>query len=168
MFGVRCMHFRHCGDERIVTARARMRRALAVLLAAALAVAACVGPSRTDEDFRHKAANTAESVQGVIGTVKIAVGAAAHGHVPAPYLSVVIAAADDDASSIADTFDSVQPPGDTADELRSRLDDVLQQVVSTLDDLRVAVRRGQLRRLPELAQPLQQLNRRLQRIVDSA
>jgi hypothetical protein len=131
-------------------------------------VTGCVGPSRTDTDFRHKAANTAETVSGIIGTVQVALAALARNGVPAPYLSVTIAEADDDASAVVDTFDSVQPPSEQADDLRSKLDDVLQQAVSTLDDLRIAVRRGELRELPQRAGSLASFRERLQQLMDVA
>jgi hypothetical protein len=139
------------------------------LLAAALAcvvAAGCAGPSRTDDDYRNKAANTAETMQGLIGTVQLAVDAARHHKVPAPYLSVTLAEADDDASATVGTFDSVQPPSDQADRLRDKLDTLLQNTTSILDDLRIAVRRGDISSLAEIAAPLKGLNDSLQPIVD--
>jgi hypothetical protein len=121
-------------------------------------VTACAGPSRTNDDFRHKVANTAETMQGLIGTVELAVDAASRHRIPAPYVSVTLAEADDDASGTVDTFDSVQPPSADADALRNRLDNLLQQMVSTLDDLRIAVRRGHIGDLPAIAKPLDGLN----------
>ena len=143
-------------------------RALPLVAAALALVAGCAGPSRTDDDFRHKAANTAEAIQGVIGSVQIAVDAATDGKVPGPYLSVTLAEADDDASDVTDLFDSVQPPSEAADKVRSDLDSVLQDVVTTLDDLRIAVRRGDIGQLAEIAKPLDSLNDKLQPIVDLA
>lgn len=137
-------------------------------LAAALATGGCAGPSRTDDDYRHKAANTAETMQGLIGTVQVAVDAASHHKVPAPYLSVTLAEADDDASATVSTFDSVQPPSDRSDQLRNRLDPLLQDTTSVLDDLRIAVRRGDIASLAKIAEPLKDLNGKLQPIVDLA
>jgi hypothetical protein len=151
------------GGRGIMIARSGLR---VLSVSVVFAVAACAGPSRTDDDFRHKAANTAETIQGVIGTVQVAVDAAARNRVPGPYLSVTLAEADDDASATADTFDSVQPPSNTADKLRSRLDSLLQQTTSTLDDLRIAARRGDIGSLAGLAKPLDALDTKLQPIVD--
>lgn len=147
----------------------RAHRLVAVaVLAAAATTSACAGSSRSDDDFRHKAANTAESMQGLIGTVQVAVSAAARDRVPGPYLSVTLAEADDDASSVADQFDSRQPPSADADALRDRLDRLLQQTVSVLDDLRIAVRRGDIDELASIAKPLDELDARLQAITDLA
>ena len=139
------------------------------LLAAglALAVAAgCAGPSRTDDDYRHKAANTAETMQGLIGTVQLAVDVGTRHKVPTPYLSVMLAEADDDATATVGTFDSVQPPSEQADQLRDKLDSLLQDTTSVLDDLRIAVRRGHISSLAKIAAPLKDLNDKLQAIVD--
>jgi hypothetical protein len=143
-----------------------MRRTVVPALLALAAATACAGPSRTDDDFRHKAANTAETIQGVIGTAQIAVAAASENKVPGPYLSVTLAEVDDDAAAVVDTFDSVQPPSKTADKLRSRLDTLLQRTTSILDDLRIAVRRGDIASLPKIAAPLTNLDTKLQPITD--
>jgi hypothetical protein len=145
----------------------RLRATTTALIAIAL-VAGCAGPSRTDDDYRHKVANTAESFQGYIGTVQVAVDAASRGKVPGPYLSVTLAEADDDASSTADNFDAIQPPSDEADKLRDRIDTIMQEVVSALDDLRIAVRRGEIDQLPALAAPLADLDAKLDPIVKLA
>jgi alkanesulfonate monooxygenase SsuD/methylene tetrahydromethanopterin reductase-like flavin-dependent oxidoreductase (luciferase family) len=132
-------------------------RALAVCVIVGIA-AGCAGPSRTDDDYRHKVANTAETMQGLIGTVQVALEAAARDRVPGPYLSVTLAETDDDASATVDTFDSVQPPSKTADQLRNKLDTLMQQTTSAMDDLRITVRRGDIGALPGLAKPLDKLN----------
>jgi ABC-type transporter Mla subunit MlaD len=142
-------------------------RLLAVALTLA-AAAGCAGPSRTDDDYRHKAANTAETMQGLIGTAQLAVDAASRHKVPTPYLSVTLSEADDDASATEGTFDSVQPPSDQADQLRDKLDTLLQNTTSVLDDLRIAVRGGDISSLSKIAAPLKDLNDKLQSIVDLA
>lgn len=146
-------------------------RKLACVLASSAATAllcGCAGSSRSDDDYRHKAANTAETMQGLIGSVQVAVSAASRNRVPGPYLSVTLAEADDDASSVVDQFDSRQPPSAASDDLRDRLDPLLQRTVSTLDDLRIEVRRGDIEQLASLAKPLTELDKKLQAITDLA
>src|SRR3569623_3062930 len=104
---------------------------MAAILVCGAVLTGCAGSSRTDDDYRHKAANTAEAMQGLIGTAQLAVADASRGRVPGPYLSVPLAEADEDASSVADQFDSRQPPAAAADNLRNQLDQLLQQTVST-------------------------------------
>jgi hypothetical protein len=50
-----------------------------------------------------------------------------------------------------------------ADVLRSQLDGLLTPAVSTLADLRIAARRGDVAELPKLAAPLPRLGVKLQR-----
>lgn len=152
------------GHHAGVTLRARWT---AALLAVA-ALAACAGPSRSDDDFKHKAANTAEAMRGLIATANIVSDAAARGDVPGPYASVTLADADDDASAVVESFDSRQPPSGAADKLRDRLDPLLTNVVSVLDDLRIAARRGDLEELADIARPLDQLDAKLQVIEELA
>jgi hypothetical protein len=129
--------------------------------AALLAVTACVGPSRTRHDYELKAANTAEAVASAVGTAQAAVKAAAARRIPAAYLSVVINDAAADASDVQATFDSVQPPGDASDDLRDELDSLVGEAVTTLVDLRTAVRRGEIDELSAIGTPLAAIHDRL-------
>ena len=70
------------------------------------------------------------------------------------YLTQLLVEAEEDAGAAQGTFDGIQPPDQRADQLRSRLDDLLTQATGTLAELRVAARRGRFAELPELAKPL--------------
>lgn len=109
---------------------------------------ACVAPARSFGAFESKAATTAGDALSAVETARLAVAGAAQRKVFAPYLSVVLAEAEDQASSVQGTFDSVQPPDARSDALRRDLDDRLHAAVSVLADLRIAVRRGQIDLLP--------------------
>jgi hypothetical protein len=128
----------------------------------------CAGSSRTDDDYRHKVANTAQALNGVLGTVEVAVRVVARDRVPAPYISVTFAEADDDAASTQGNFDAIQPPSAAADDLRTKLDDAMQKTVSMLDDLRVAARRNRSSEIPGLAKPLHDLQLTLSKLEDVA
>ena len=143
-----------------------MLRRTAPVLAAAVLAAGCAGSSRSDEDFRRKAANTAESMAAVVETARVTAAAAGSDRLLAPYAGIALRDAEDDADGIVTTFDSVQPPSAAADELRAKLDDVLEQAVSAIADLRIAARRGQLNRLPSLARPLADVSAQLQRYAE--
>jgi hypothetical protein len=141
-----------------------MTRTLATALAA-LAIAACAscaGPSRTDRDYELKAANTAEAVASAVNTARFGVDAAARGRAPANFLSVLLGEAEEDALGAQDSFDSRQPPSARSDRLRTALDGVLVEATDVLSQLRIAVRRGQLDRLADLAAPLPGLARQLE------
>ena len=130
-------------------------RLVAALVVAAVASAGCVSPSRTDRDYQLKAGNSAKAVASSVATAVLGAEAAGEGKAPATYLSVLLGRAEEDASSVQGTFDSVQPPSSEADRLRTQVDGLLSDAVSGLADLRIAVRRGQLDRLPALAAHLQ-------------
>ncbi len=136
------------------------RRCVAAVVLAAL-LAGCAGPSRTDRDFSLKAANTAETVLSAVNTARLGVRAAEDGDAPANYLSVLLGEAEKDALAAQASFDSRQPPSQQSDAVRRQLDDLLTEATSALSGLRIAVRRGQLHRLPDLAAPLVQLAARL-------
>ena len=132
----------------------------------AVLCAGCASSSRTDDDYQHKVANTAETLNGVLGTVQLALRVT--NRAPAPYLSVTFADADDDASATADNFDAIQPPSAVSDQLRARLDSVMQDTVSMLDDLRIAARRNRTTELAGLAGPLPKLQDELDKLEDVA
>jgi hypothetical protein len=146
-------------------ARPRVAAGLAVLCVLGVCTG-CASSSRTDDDYRHKVANTAEALNGVLGTVEVAVRVVARDRVPAPYISVTFADADDDAASTQSNFDAIQPPSAAADALRSKLDDAMQKTVSMLDDLRIAARRNRSAEIPHLAKPLHDLQLTLSKLED--
>jgi hypothetical protein len=138
-------------------------RCAAVVLVGVLA-AGCVSPSRTDRDYQLKAANSAKAVASSVATALLGVDAASRGKATGLYLSVLFGSSEKDASSVQSTFDSVQPPSDAADRLRGQVDAVLSEAVSGLSALRIAVRRGELKRLPEVAAALRPTLAQLQQL----
>jgi hypothetical protein len=125
---------------------------VAGVLCVTVACTGCSSSSRTDDDYRHKVANTAETLSGILGTVELTLRVVHR--MPAAFLSVTVADADDDAVATAGNFDAVQPPSAAADQLRDRLDDVISRTTSMLDDMRIAVRRDRGSELATLAKPL--------------
>jgi hypothetical protein len=130
-----------------------VRRA-AYVAVVAVACTACVSSSRSDLDYRLKAANSAAAVLSSVNTAVLGARLAAEGKAPGPYVSVVLAEAEDDALSVQGQFDSVQPPSAAADDVRAELDELFAAAADILADLRIAARRGQLGRLDDIAQPL--------------
>jgi hypothetical protein len=143
-------------------------RPLAITLVAVFALTACVGPSRSLDDYRKKAANTAESAVSGLQTALLAVRVAREGKAPATYLSVVLGEAEDGVTTAQGQFDSVQPPNTQADEIRTHVDDLLTQASNALSDLRIAVRRGHLDQLAAIAKPLPDLVDKLEKVEKSA
>jgi ABC-type transporter Mla subunit MlaD len=141
--------------------------AVAAAFALAMAASGCVGPARTEGDFARKASTSAKSVRSAVETARVGADLAKRGKGFSTYLSVLLSEAEEDASKVQSAFDSIDPPNRVADRQRAELDDLMQQTASVLADLRIAARRGQLERLPDIAQPLPDLSDRLQRFDDS-
>ena len=128
-----------------------MRRSWVAVL---LLVGACTGPVRSSEVYESKAGQTAATAASAVQTAALAVDAAKGDKAFGRYLTQLLVEAEEDAGSAQGTFDGIQPPDQRADQLRSRLDDLLTRATGTLADLRIAARRGRFAELPELARPL--------------
>lgn len=128
-------------------------RAVAVLLTGAL-LTGCVSSSRNDRDYELKAGNTAKSVASSVATAILGADAARRHKATGNYLSVLIGLAEKDALSVQATFDSIQPPDAAADTLRGTVDDLLASATTGLTEMRIVCRRGELDKLPALADRL--------------
>jgi hypothetical protein len=128
-----------------------MRRSWVAVL---LLVGACTGPVRSSEVYESKAGQTAATAASAVQTAALAVDAAKGDKAFGRYLTQLLVEAEEDAGSAQGTFDGIQPPDQRADQLRSRLDELLSEATGTLAELRVAARRGRFAELPELARPL--------------
>src|ERR1051325_9230107 len=84
--------------------------AVALLLFAPSCVANATGPARTTGTFSHKAAATAAVAASSAATAGQAAQAGAEDRAQFPYLSVVMADAEDGLGAATSTFDSIQPP----------------------------------------------------------
>ena len=133
-----------------------VRRVCAIVLAGALTcgLAACAGPTTGPHDYRLKLANTAEALESTARTVIMAGDLLDDGRAFQPYVANVISDAEDDATSVQETFDSRQPPDTASDRLRQHADKTIEDVVSAISDARIAVR---ARALPDLTDALDQL-----------
>ena len=128
-----------------------MRRSWVAVL---LLVGACTGPVRSSDVYESKAGQTAATAASAVQTAALAVDAAKGDKAFGRYLTQLLVEAEEDAGSAQGTFDGIQPPDQRADQLRSRLDELLSEATGTLAELRVAARRGRFAELPELAEPL--------------
>ena len=142
-----------------------MRRSWVVAMM--LLAGACTGPVRSSPVYESKAGQTAQVAASAVQTALLAVDAASDDKAYGRYLTQVLVEAEEDAGSAQGTFDGIQPPDDRADELRSRLDDLLGQATEILADLRIAARRGRFAELPELARPLPELAAKLDEFAEA-
>lgn len=137
------------------------------LYVAAVFLAGCVGPARTFDAYEGKAAATADEMRSAVATASLAVRVARTGHGFPPYVSVVIADAERDATGVQGAFDSIQPPDHRSDELRSQLDDLLDPAVAAISDLRIAARRGDVASLIQMAASLEKLSDQLDAFAEA-
>ena len=134
-------------------------RAAVLTLALCVASTACVshpvGPARTFAKYEGKAATTAESALSEVQTAKLAADTAQKGNAFGPYTSQVLGDAEESIAGLDGTFGSIQPPDEHADQLAKDLGTMLGDAEDHVTDLRVAVRRGELRDLEDLIAPLE-------------
>lgn len=148
----------------MITAGKDARRLLAtgaVLLL--LGLTGCVGPSRTTEDYRHKATSTASAVQGQLAIAELVLDSDNRGQSTQTYSSILLAEVSDDASSMVSAFETVQPSSTDADALRQELLPILEATTSALDQARILARRGQVRYID--ADTIKKLSDRLEDFV---
>jgi hypothetical protein len=79
----------------------------------------------------------------------------------------LLAEAEEEAGAAQGTFDAIQPPDRRADQLRTRLDELLTEATSILAELRIAARWGRLAELPGLAAPLSKVADQLQAFAEA-
>jgi hypothetical protein len=148
--------------ERLVT-----RWGLAVLVLSAMSLtASCVGSARGETDYVKKAVATTELVRSSVRTVQLAVQAAAEDDAFGPYLSRLISQAEDDASSAANGFASIQPPNDDGDQLRDDVSQLTSDAIDLLSEARIAIRRGDIDALTKLAGDLSQKGDELEQFAE--
>jgi outer membrane murein-binding lipoprotein Lpp len=131
-----------------------------------LVLGGCVGPARTSDDYTRKASTSVHDVRSAVETARLGVDAAAGDRASGPYLSVLLSGAEEQASSVQSTFDSIQPPNQAADRVRDDVDGLLGQAVSVLGDVRIAARRGDTAGITGQGPALADLSRRLGELED--
>jgi microsomal dipeptidase-like Zn-dependent dipeptidase len=132
-----------------------------------LLLAGCTGPVRSFNVYESKAGTTAEATASAVETARLTVDAAVEGRAFGRYTAQSLAETWKDASAVQGTFDSIQPPDRRADRLRDELDELLEQAVSTLAELRTAARRGHNPALARIAEPLGDLAAKLDAFAEA-
>jgi hypothetical protein len=111
-----------------------------------LALAACtphpVGPARTQDDYERKATTTVDGALSAVESVRLLVQAALDGHTFAGYVGTVVSEQEDAIDGLGSTFGSIQPPpGRAGEELRAEVEQLLDDALEPVRDLRIAARR---------------------------
>jgi hypothetical protein len=131
-----------------------------------LVLGGCVGPARTTDDYTRKASTSVHDVHSAVETARLGVDAVARDRTTGPYVSVLLGQAEEQATSVQSTFDSVQPPNEDADRLRDEVDGLLTQAVSVLGDVRIAARRGDTDGITGRGPALADISKRLSDLED--
>lgn len=143
----------------------RARRGPVVAIIVIALCSGCVLPARSYAAYEGKAVQSAKETRSAVGTALLAATQAARGKLTQSVASVLMSNAEADANTAQSSFASVQPPSHAADRLRSELDDIQTNVVSTISGLRIETRRGHLRELATSTDDLRQLAAQLDTFV---
>jgi hypothetical protein len=138
-----------------------MFRASATALATGAILSGCVAPARWYSAYEGKAETTADHMVSAVETARLSARVAVTHHGFAPYLSVTIAEAEQDADSIQGAFDSIQPPDHRSDLLRDQLDQLLSKATDIISKMRIAARRSDFGEVERLANTLADVSERL-------
>jgi hypothetical protein len=120
----------------------RALRVAVVAGAMLFVVAGCVAPAVTDGGYRAKTAGTLDVVSSSLATAKLTVDLELQGRTAFALTDELVSQAESDASSAQTSWLSRQPPSDAALALHDRVKPVVQDAVEALQQLRIAVRRG--------------------------
>ena len=142
-----------------------------VLLGVIVVIALFVGlhpmsPTRTSDDYEHKAKDTAESALSSVQTARLAARVGTRGDAFGPYVSVLLSESDTGVAQAQGVFGSLQPPNDHSDRVRARLDELLTRANDAVARLRISARRGELDRLERQARPLRGLASELRDFIE--
>ena len=141
---------------------ARVAWVLAALSAVPI-VAGCAAPSTGYGDYRGKVHETAVAMISAVATGQLAAGLLVAGKSTGAFADATVTDAEKDADSIQTALDSRQPPDSRSLALKNQADQAVQSAVSGLADLRIAVRRNDMKGIreaqAELARALPQLER---------
>jgi hypothetical protein len=121
----------------------------------------CVGPARTERDYRLKARSSARAAGSAVESATLAAVLVRERKTFSNYVVVVLDSAERDASSVQSTFASIQPPAQEQDALRDRMDTLLSDAVDAISAMRIAARRHAWSELLRASVALPKLTREL-------
>jgi hypothetical protein len=127
-------------------------------LAGAVLLAGCVGPATTVAAYEGKAIHAAQAAQSEVQTARLAAEQRLAGRLQQAYLETMLSDSEDAMSSVQDSFDSIQPPNNSAvDNLRDELDPLLSDASDALSQLRIEGRREDRAQMAKIASSLSKL-----------
>jgi hypothetical protein len=146
----------------------RTAAAAALPLGLTLALAGCITPARTDEQYRAKAEAAVEAASSEVATVRLTVTQRQRLKLTGPYADEVVTAGETALDAIGGAFGAVQPPSPQSDPTHDDVSDGLAAAGDAVTHARIAVRRddraaypGVLAELRSAAEGLSMLEERL-------
>lgn len=124
---------------------------------------ACVGPARSDSDYRADVSNTAKTAVSAVESAQLTIQAVVEGKATAAYVSQRLTEDEQEVHAAITAFASVQPPSEDADRLRGEVLSLLQQASTVLAELRIEAFRDDHAELSSIARPLPEIADQLAR-----
>ncbi|MET0896215.1 MAG: hypothetical protein ABWY77_05615 [Acidimicrobiia bacterium] len=148
-----------------------MRKAVLVGLVVLIAIGLFVGlhplsPTRTADDYEHKATDTAQSVLSSVETARLVAQVGTRGNAFGPYVSVILSESDVAVGKAQGVFESIQPPDASSDAMRDRLGRLMNRASDGIAQLRISARRGELDRLERESRPLRRVAAQLNAFIE--
>lgn len=138
-----------------------------VLGVAALSLWWLVHPPRTDEEYRKRAAQTAESLRSHVATARLWAREVDRRRVTRGAAAVALEESSTGANSSASTFESWVPPEDL-NRLRAVVTDVASTTTSVLGELHVAAEQDEWKAVAAAQPRLRELEVRLIEVASEA
>lgn len=107
-----------------------------------MCLTSCVAPAFTTSQYKAKIVATAEAAVSSIETVRLSLDLMDRHGLPKGPIDVTVSAQEDIMGSVVGSFSLGQPPNDESIRLRDELLDLLDQAQSSIEDARIALRRG--------------------------
>lgn len=138
-------------------------RVTTLFLVCAFVAAGCVGPARSESDYRADVSNTAKAAISAVESAQLVVKAVVDGKAAAAYISRRLTEDEQEVQSTITTFASVQPPTARMDGLRSEVLNLLERANTVLGQMRVAAFRDDHVEMVSIARALPAISSELSR-----
>lgn len=141
--------------------RARFTAAWTVVLALAASLWWGIHPPRTEDAYRRESATVSERLASHLRTASIWLDTYDAGNATAAATTVALTETETDAQRDASGLAAYQPPNRATTDLRTRVEDLAQQAVTLLGDVRIDARSGRWTAATDAAGELERLADRL-------
>lgn len=138
-------------------------RSLYVFVVLAVLAAGCVGPARSESDYRADVSNTAKAAISAVEGTQLIVEALVEDKAAAAYVSRRLTEDEQEIQATITAFASVQPPTREMDAVRSDVLKLLEEASTVVGEMRIAAFRDNHAKVISLAEPLPEISSSLGR-----